>query len=84
MPVRTAGVRKITISIPVSLLEYADGRAATLETNRSAVIAAALAELQSREMQELAGEGYAFYSGEGAEFAEASLRAVLEAIDDAG
>jgi metal-responsive CopG/Arc/MetJ family transcriptional regulator len=65
MPGRTAGVQKITISLPVSLLEYADERAATLVTNRSAVIAAALSELQSREMEELAGEGYAFYSGEG-------------------
>lgn len=84
MAIRTTEVHKVTISLPLGLLEYADLRAATLETSRSAVISAALAELQSREKEELAGEGYAFYSGEGAEFAAASLPAVSQALERAG
>lgn len=66
---------KITISLPDYLVDYATAKAARLGVSRSQVIAAALAEQQTRERAELAGEGYRFYAEEAREFAEAGLPA---------
>ncbi len=79
-----ATVKKVTISLPRELLAYADARAARDEISRSRLIAKLLAQLKQQEEDALAAEGYQFYAHEAEEFAEASRRAVSEAISDAG
>lgn len=76
----TVQYRKITISLPGNLLEYADRRASRTRLSRSQVIGEALAEAQAQEQARLAVEGYRFYAGEASEFAEASAGAVAEAL----
>jgi metal-responsive CopG/Arc/MetJ family transcriptional regulator len=78
----TVQYRKITISLPGPLLEYADRRADRTRLSRSQVISEALAEAQALEQARLAAEGYRFYAGEAGEFAEASAQAVAEALPD--
>ena len=77
-----APVRKITISLPADLLAYADAQAARLCTSRSQFISQALAKLKARDQERLAAEGYGLYAGEARDFAEQSLQAVAEALDD--
>ena len=84
MSAGTPPVRKITISLPGSLVEFADRKAARLNISRSRLIASALADIQALEEQQLAAEGYRFYAQEASEFAAASARAVAEALDNAG
>lgn len=75
----TAESRKVTITIPQHLLEFADRRAARINTSRSQVISQALAEAELREQELAAAAGYRFYAGEAMEFAEATSRLVAEA-----
>ena len=77
-------VRKITISLPMDLVEFADRQASRLSTNRSRFIAQALSQLKALEQESLAAEGYRFYAQEASEFAEASALAVAESLDHAG
>jgi len=74
--------QKITISLPADLLAYADAQAARLRTSRSQFISQALAQLKARDQERLAVEGYGFYADEARDFAEASIPAVAEALDD--
>lgn len=76
----TLEIRKVTISLPASLLRYADRRATQMGTSRSEVISLILAEALAREKNTLAAEGYRFYGQEAREFAEASARAFAEAL----
>lgn len=71
-------MRKVTISLPQELLDYADRRAKALNTSRSQVIAQALAAVHDHTVEQLASEGYHFYAAEASEFAEASASAVAE------
>ena len=73
--------RKIAISLPDELVAYADQQAALAGTSRSQVISTVLAQARERERARLAAEGYRFYAGEAAEFAEASIQAVSAAWD---
>jgi metal-responsive CopG/Arc/MetJ family transcriptional regulator len=75
---RTA-VRKITISLPEYLVEFADQRAARSSTSRSQVISQALTIIKALEEEKLAAEGYQFYAGEAVEFAAATAQAATEA-----
>ena len=75
-----ATVRKVTISLPVPVLEYADRKAAQEGTSRSAVIAELLLAHATSEQDQLAAEGYRFYAREAEEFASASLSASSEVI----
>ena len=84
MSVVATSVRKITISLPDNLVEFADREAARLSTSRSRVIAQALAEIKTEEEERLAAEGYRFYAQEASEFAEASAAALAEALEHAG
>ena len=84
MSVVATSVRKITISLPDNLVEFADREAARLSTSRSRVIAQALAEIKTEEEERLAAEGYRFYAQEASEFAEASAAALAKALDHAG
>ena len=84
MATRETAVEKVTVSLPRNLVRYADGRARALGTSRSQVISRALSELEARERDEIARDGYVFYAGESEEFARASLRAVSETLDDVG
>ena len=84
MATRATEVEKVTVSLPRHLVRYADLRAAALGTSRSQIIGRALSELEARERDELAREGYVFYGGESEEFAAASGKAVSEALADAG
>jgi metal-responsive CopG/Arc/MetJ family transcriptional regulator len=72
-------VRKVTISLPVTVLEYADRKATQKGTNRSAVIAELIMAEAASEQDQLAAEGYRFYAREAEEFASASLSAATEA-----
>lgn len=75
-------MRKVTISLPQELLEYADQRAKALSTSRSQVIAQALAAVQDSTVEQVAAEGYHFYAAEASEFAGASSLAVAEGWSD--
>jgi len=76
--------RKVTISLPDTLLRYADARAAESAMSRSQLIAELLLRLKQQEEDALAAEGYRFYAHEAEDFAETSRRAVSEALSEAG
>ena len=76
----TAESRKVTITLPQHLLEFADRLAARVNTSRSQVISQALAAAEASEQEQVAAAGYRFYAGEAVEFAGASSRLVAEAI----
>lgn len=78
----TANTRKITISLPAELVEFADHQASYNQTSRSQVIGQALAQVKAQNEQRLAAEGYEFYAQEAVEFATAIAQAVAEAIDN--
>jgi len=84
MSAETPPVRKVTISLPVSLVDYADHEAARLNISRSRLIARALSDIQVAEEERLAAEGYRFYAHEASEFADASAGVVAEAWEHAG
>jgi len=77
-----SSMRKITISLPDELVEYADHRAEGLQTSRSQVIGMALSAAKKRQEEQLAVEGYRFYASESSEFAAASAEAAAEVWDD--
>ena len=83
MTTATQRTQKVTITVPADLLAYAGAEAERLGISRSQVIARALAAQRKRQRDELAAEGYRFYSAEACEFAEASAQAVAEALDGA-
>ena len=84
MAAETARVRKVTISLPVDLVDFADHKAARLNISRSRLIAVVLSENRAAEEERLAVEGYRFYAQEANEFAETSVGAVAEAMGHAG
>ncbi len=84
MPMESTEVRKITISLPNSLVEFADREAARLDISRSGLIARVLSEVQASAEDMLAEEGYRFYAQEATEFAQASAHAAAEAMGHAG
>ncbi len=84
MPGRISATRKITVSLPQELVEFADTVAARMKISRSRVIAEALVAQREREEARLAAEGYRFYAQEASEFAAASLQAVSEVLGRGG
>ena len=84
MSVEATSVRKITISLPDKLVEFADREAARLSISRSRVIAQALSEIKAEAEERIAAEGYRFYAQEASEFVEASAAAVAEALHHDG
>ena len=83
MSTKVASIRKITISLPLNLVEFADRQAAQLNISRSRFIAHTLSQIQAMEEESLAVEGYRFYAQEAADFAAASAGAVAEAFENA-
>jgi len=83
MSARTVPIRKVTVSLPVSLVDFADREAARLNIIRSRLIARALSYIKAVEEEQLAAEGYRFYAQEASEFAGASASAVAEALEPA-
>jgi metal-responsive CopG/Arc/MetJ family transcriptional regulator len=81
---RSVGLQKVTLTLPLDLIQYADDRAAAVATNRSQVVGEALTELRRREEEEAAREGYAFFGRQSEEFASASAPAVSDALAHAG
>ncbi len=79
MTLQTKSARKVTVTLPVELVVYADSQAERSGTSRSQVISRALAFLMATEEEQLAAEGYAFYSAEGEEFAASAATATAEA-----
>ena len=73
-------MRKVTISLPLDLVEYADRAAQQAEISRSQVISQALAEARARVEKRLAEEGYRFYAGESVEFASPDAGAKLASL----
>jgi metal-responsive CopG/Arc/MetJ family transcriptional regulator len=84
MGTHASQVEKVTVSLPRRLVQFADQRAAELGVSRSQIVGRALADLEARERDELAREGYVFYASESEEFAASSMKAVSEALADAG
>ena len=80
MLVKNPTVRKITISLPGDLVQYADETAKHRKTSRSQVISQVLTEARAREVERLATEGYRFYAQEATAFAQAVAPAVAEAL----
>ena len=74
-------MRKITLSLPRDLVEFADRAAHQAAISRSQIISQALAEAQAHNENRLAEEGYRFYADESVEFAEASALPVAEATE---
>lgn len=77
---QSVSMRKITISLPQDLVEFADRVAHQADISRSQVISQALVESQVRNEKRLAEEGYRFFARESAEFAQASGQLVAEAM----
>ena len=84
MSIENTTIRKVTVSLPASLVEYADQEATRLKISRSQLIARRLAESKMEYEAQLAAEGYRFYAEEASEFAESSLSAASEAFDHVG
>ncbi|TEU15257.1 MAG: hypothetical protein E3J21_13710 [Anaerolineales bacterium] len=84
MPERVSTTRKITVSLPQELVEFADTVATRMRISRSKVIAEALAAQREYEEARLAAEGYRFYAQEASEFAASSLQAVSEVLGRGG
>jgi len=84
MPGRVSTMRKITVSLPKELVEFADTAAVAMKISRSEVIAEAIAAQREHEEARLAAEGYRFYAQEASEFAAASLQAVSEVLGHDG
>ena len=80
MSAHTGTTRKITISLPQELVEFADRQAARTHASRSQVISQALAYIKALEEERLAAEGYQFYAQEASEFAAASASVTAEAV----
>lgn len=79
MSAHTGTIRKITISLPNELVDFADRQAAQTHASRSQVICQALTYIKRLEEERLAAEGYAFYAHEASEFAAASTHITAEA-----
>lgn len=73
-----ATMRKITISLPGDLVDFADQQAEESNTSRSQVISWVLAEAKARTNAALAAEGYQFYAREATAFATHSESAIAE------
>jgi metal-responsive CopG/Arc/MetJ family transcriptional regulator len=72
--------RKVTISLPQHLVEYADCRAKERGVSRSQLVAELIEESAARGRDVLAAEGYCFYAQEAEEFACTCLAASSEVI----
>ena len=79
----TTTVRKLTISLPISLSDFVDREAARLKISRSRLIARVLSEVKLAEEEQFAAEGYRFYAREASQFAQASGSAAAEALEHA-
>ena len=84
MSAETPPVRKVTISLPVSLVDFADQEAARLNISRSRLVARVLSQIQAVEEERLAAEGYRFYAHEASEFADAGVGVVAETWEHTG
>lgn len=80
----STAVKKVTISLPLELLSFADSRASVQRKSRSGVISDLLEQERRHQLDELAREGYEHYAAEAEEFAAASAAAVAAAwgLDD--
>jgi len=83
MDVPSISARKITISLPGELVEFADRQALKKNVSRSQIISQALAVAKAKEEALLAAEGYQFFAREAEAFAEISAAATAEAVDEA-
>ena len=70
--------------LPESLLAYIDSQAKQRGMKRSQIVADVLENMRSREVDDLAAEGYRFYSNESLNFAAVTTEVVAEARNVAG
>jgi hypothetical protein len=77
---RNQHIRKITISLPQHLLDYADRTATERGVSRSQLVAECIAAMAARDRDALAAEGYCFYAQEAEEFACCCMAASSEVI----
>jgi len=73
-------IRKVTVSLPQHLVDYADRAAAERGVSRSQLVADCITELAARDRDALAAEGYCFYAQEAEEFACSCMVASSEVI----
>ncbi len=78
MTTLTPTMRKVTVSIPNELVEFADRKAKKQKRSRSELISLLLADLKAKEEAQLAVEGYQFFAQEAIEFAQATSKATAE------
>lgn len=76
--------RRITISLPRELFDFANQQASRHQTSRSGYIASTLSQLKDQEEERLAAEGYRHYAREAREFAGESSGAAAEALSGDG
>ena len=74
--------KKVTVSLPTHLVDYADRLARERSSSRSAVIAGLLEWRRKHARDVLAQEGYVFYGHEAEDFATASASMVAEALEN--
>ena len=75
-----SAMRRVTISLPQDLVEFADRAAQQAGISRNRVIRQALAEARARVERRLAEEGYRFYASESIEFASPGAGAKLASL----
>ena len=80
----TTDIRKITISLPGDVVEFAGAEAERRSISRRRFIAEALSNVAAAQVERIAADGYRYYRAEAEEFAESSATAVAEAIGDGG
>jgi len=73
-------VAKLTISLPKSLISFADGIASEKNISRSKVVSNCLREFAQRRTAELMEEGYKAMAKEHEQFAKISAKAASEVV----
>ncbi len=75
-------IKKVTVSLPMDLLDFADASAAKHGATRSALIGELLRERRDCDREALASEGYRYYGREAVEFASSTHRAAAAAVSE--
>jgi hypothetical protein len=82
MPAPDKTPRRVTLTLPACLIQYADCKAAELGVSRSQVVADVLSRACTCERNDLAAEGYRFYARDAEEFAADCLCACSQALEE--
>jgi hypothetical protein len=78
MPAPKISLRKVTLSLPESLVRFADQQAGQAGINRSRFFIRVLTQAMTREQRKRAAAGYLFFAEESVDFAKTSAPATRE------